>query len=73
MVKKILIVILAIILVLGFSVQYEASTNSINFLNANSFVWFIALAFIYIVIQMVSNLKEKRLWICSGRYCFFTG
>lgn len=71
--KKALIIILAIILVLGFSIQYEASTNSINFLNANSFVWFIGLAFIYLVMQMAGNLKEKRLWICSSRYSIFTG
>ena len=71
--KKALIIILAIILVLGFSIQYEASTNSINFLNTNSFVWFIGLAFIYLVMQIAGNLKEKRLWICSSRYSIFTG
>ena len=68
--KKVLIIFLSIVVVLGFSIQYDISGNAFDFIDANSFIWFVELAFIYMVLQMASNMKEKRLWITSGSIAF---
>lgn len=63
--KRIITLIIAVITTLCMGVQYNIASNGISFMEANSFVWFIVLAFIYIVFQEATKNKEKRLWGCS--------
>lgn len=64
--ENILLLIISTIATLGTGLKYLVDTNSYEFTNPNSFVWFIVLFYNFVVIKKVLENKEKRLYIISG-------
>ena len=63
--ENILLLIISTIATLGTGLKYLVDTNSYEFTNPNSFVWFIVLFYNFVVIKKALENREKRLYIIS--------